>query len=141
VSAATLFVSIIYRNFTDVFSGHLPFFEKYRDPKGERVFRFYKMYSNSQVFNANLNKGLKRVAKICKIEEALSTYYSRFSFASIARNECNVSRDDISLSLNHVDKSLKVTDGYLLKDWSKVDGALRKVTEYLNKKAPESRLM
>lgn len=116
-----------------VYPEALPFFEKYKDPKGERVFRFYKMYSNSQAFNANLNKGLKHVAKVCNIEERLSTYFARFSFASIARNECGISKDDINMSLDHVDASLKMADVYIKKDWSIIDRVVRAVLDLLNK--------
>lgn len=107
-------------------------FEKYKDKKGLRVFNFANMYSTYHIFNANMNKGLKKVAKACEIEEKLTTYFARFSFATIARNDCGVSRDDIGMSLNHVDRALKITDGYLKKDWAIIDNAIRKVIDHLN---------
>lgn len=115
-----------------VFPQVAPLFEKYQDPAGERVFCFYKMYSTFHNFNANINKGLKTVAKACEIPGSLTTYYARFSFATIARNNCDVSKDDINLSLVHVDPAMKMTDAYLKKDWSRVDNAIRKVIDYLN---------
>jgi site-specific recombinase XerD len=117
-----------------VFPESLPLFEKYRDKKGLRVFNFANSYADYHTFNANINKGLKKVAEICKIEEDLSTYYARFSFATIARNDCGVSKDDINLSLDHVDTSLKMADAYIKKDWSIVDKAVRAVLDLLNKK-------
>lgn len=119
-----------------IFPEALPLFKKYVDKKGLRVFNFANSYADFHTFNSNINIGLKKVATICKIDR-LSTYHARFSFASIARNDCNVSKDDIGLALNHVDGKLKVTDIYIQKDWSNVDNAIRKVIDHLNnKKAP-----
>ena len=109
----------------------LPLFEKYRDKAGIKVFSFYKMYSSSHIFDSNINKGLKVVAKSCGIEK-LTCYHARFSYATIARNDCDISKDDISQALNHVDKGLKTTEIYLKKDWSKIDNAIRKVIDHLN---------
>lgn len=106
-------------------------FERYRDPKGVRVFSFYSTYADSHIFTSNVNKGLKKVAEVCGIAEPLSTYYARHSWASIARNDCEVSKDDINLSLNHVDEGMRVTDIYIAKDWSRIDRANRAVIDLL----------
>ena len=108
-------------------------FEKYRDKTGSRVFLFANNYSTYQSFGNAVNKGLKIVASVCKIELNLSSYYARFSFASIARNDLKISKDDIALSLNHVDLEHRTTEIYLKKDWSLIDKAIRKVIDYLNK--------
>lgn len=94
----------------------LPIIEKYLDATSERVFCFHQMYSTPQIFNANINKGLKLLATNLEIEEALSTYYARHSWATIARNDCRVSKDDVHMALNHVDGKMKVTDLYIAKD-------------------------
>lgn len=109
----------------------LPLFELYKDPSGQRVFSFYKMYTTSAIFVSNVDKGLKKVAEACGIKESLSTYYARHSFATIARNNCDISKDDINLILNHVDEDMKVTDAYLAKEWSMFDRANRKVLDYI----------
>jgi integrase len=106
-------------------------FEKYRDKTGERVFCFYQMYSTMENFNSAVNKGLKQIGESLKIDVALSSYYARHSWATIARNDCGVSKDDIHLALNHVEEDLKVTDIYIAKDWSIIDNANRKVINYL----------
>lgn len=110
----------------------LPYFEKYRDRNGSRVFCFANMYSTYRTFNSNVNKGLKHVADMCEIEEELTTYFARFSIATIARNNCGVSKDDIDLLLGHVEPKQKMVDKYVKKDWSLVDNALRKVIDHLN---------
>lgn len=111
----------------------LPLFEKYRDLSGAHVFSFYKMYTTSAIFVSNVDKGLKKVASSCGLEIPLSTYYARHSLATIARNDCGISKDDINLLLNHAeaDKGMKVTDAYLAKDWSMFDRANRKVLDLI----------
>ena len=63
----------------------------------------------------------------------ISTYYARHSWATIARNNCGVSKDDVHLALNHIDNDLKVTDLYIEKDWSMIDNANRKVIDFIFK--------
>lgn len=109
----------------------MPLLKKYRDKTGERVFCFANMYATADTFCSNVNIGLKRVAMVCEIPENISTYYARFSFATIARNDCGVSKDDINLSLDHVDASLKMADAYIKKDWSIIDRVIRKVINKL----------
>jgi hypothetical protein len=58
-------------------------------------------------------------------------YAARHSWATIARNKCGVSKDDVALALNHVDSRLAITDTYLEKDWSLIDVANRKVIDYV----------
>lgn len=107
--------------------------EKFKDKSGQRVFDFHIRYTNSHIFSSNVNKGLKLVAKVCEIKEPLSTYYARHTWATIARNKCDVSKDDIDLALNHVDAGLKMADAYIEKDWSRIDNANRSVLDYLRK--------
>ncbi len=113
----------------------LPLMEKYKDETGNRVFCFYQMYTNIEGFNLAINKGLKQIAESLDINIPLSTYYARHSWATIARNDCDISKDDVHLALNHVEKDMKITDIYIAKSWLKIDMANRKVIDhYLNKK-------
>lgn len=109
----------------------IPLIEKYLDKTKLRVFCFYQMYSSPEIFNAAVNKGLKQVAKNCGSDDSISTYFARHSWATIARNNCRISKDDVHLALNHVDGHLKVTDLYITKDWSIIDNANRKVIAYV----------
>lgn len=105
--------------------------QKYRDNQGLRVFRFYSKYKDIDSFNQHVNIGLKKVAMMCRIDN-LSTYYARHSWASIARNDCGVSKDDIAMALSHSDMINSVTDIYIAKDWRRVDEANRLVLDFLN---------
>jgi integrase len=107
----------------------LPLIEKYKDMTGKRAFCFYQMYSTSQIFSSNISKGLKQVAEKLEIEPF--TYYAaRHSWATIGRNVCKISKDDIHEALNH-SSNMKVTDTYIKKDWSIIDEANRKVLNCL----------
>ena len=109
----------------------IPLIKKYLDKTKKRVFCFYQMYSNFQIFNSNINAGLKQVANALEITDSISTYFARHSWATIARNNCKISKDDVHLALNHVDGNLKITDIYITKDWSLIDEANRKVIDYV----------
>ena len=108
-----------------------PLMEKYKDQTGKRVFCYYQMYTTQENFNTAINKGLKQIAETLKLDIQLSTYYARHSWATIARNDCKISKDDVHLALNHVDEGLKVTDIYIAKDWTHIDNANRKVIAFL----------
>jgi integrase len=116
--------------------------DKYRDPTGKRVFRFYKMYANVHSFSACIHgivkqgkkgvfyTGLKKVGAVLGIDD-LEYYAARHSWASIASNDLDVDKYTVHLALNHVDSTTKITDTYLKTDWSPIDRANRKVLDYV----------
>lgn len=102
--------------------------EKY---KGEdRVFNFYKRFSNEKKLNEALNKGLKQIGEDVGIED-LEFYSARHSWATIAVNEAGVDKYTVHEALNHVDKEMKVTDIYIKKDFTNVNKANDKVLKYV----------
>jgi integrase len=109
----------------------LALMEKYKDPKGSRLFRFYTQYAEHKTFLSNINKGLKNLASACGLDVDLSTYCARHSWATIARNKCGVSKSDIDECLNHVDPTTKMADVYIGKDWRLIDESNRKVIDYV----------
>lgn len=56
----------------------------------------------------------------------LLMHTARHSFATIARNDCGVSKDDISMCLTH-SSGLDITDRYIEKDWKIIDRVQHKV--------------
>lgn len=108
----------------------MPLVEKYRDPTGQRVFNFYKLYSSMDTFSASLNNGLKRIGKKLGIDD-LEFYAARHSWATIANNDAGVDKYTVHTSLNHVDETMKVTDIYIKKNWDKIDQANRAVLDLL----------
>lgn len=86
-----------------------------------------RRYSDSRNFAKALNIGLKQIGD--KLGFTATFYHARHSFATIARNDCRCSKDDVAMALNHVDQSLRVTDTYIAKDWGIVDDVQSKVLQ------------
>lgn len=105
--------------------------DKYRDPSGERVFRFYKMYSNMDTLAAAVNHGLKKVGALVGVED-LEFYAARHSWATIAANDAEVDKYTVHTALNHVEEKMRVTDMYIRKSWDPIDKANRKVLDLVN---------
>lgn len=105
----------------------LPLLEKYYGKTGKRVFCFYQKYKTSENFIKAVNIGLFSIAEKLELNHDLTTYYARHSWATIARNNCSISKEDITMALNHVDSKHKVTDSYLETDWKIIDNANNKV--------------
>ncbi len=103
-------------------------FEKYRDPDKKRVFSFYKQYSSSDNFYRAIDKGLEVICESIGISQKVTAYWARHSFATIARNDCNIPKDDISMCLTH-SSGLDITDRYIENDWSKIDRVQRAVID------------
>ncbi|MGJ1516546.1 tyrosine-type recombinase/integrase [Sphingobacterium siyangense] len=89
-------------------------------------------WSNSKNLILAINKGLKSIAKNIGIDEGISTYYARHSFATIARNDCKKHKEDVSIALNHTDRDTSTTDIYIAPDWSIIDEVQKAVISKLN---------
>lgn len=89
-------------------------------------------WSNSKNLILAINKGLKSIAKNIGIDEGISTYYARHSFATIARNDCKKHKEDVSIALNHTDRDTSTTDIYIAPDWSIIDEVQNAVINKLN---------
>lgn len=103
---------------------------KYKDPSGERVFNFYKLYSSMDTFSAAINKGLKKIGELIGVDD-LEYYAARHTWATIARNEAGVDKYTVHAALNHVDDNMRVTDLYIKKSWDPLDKANRQVLDYV----------
>lgn len=107
----------------------LPYIERYKDPLKDRAFNFFIRYSTHKQFVHKVNVHLKKIGEMLNIPD-LTFYAARHSWATIARNECGISMDDVSMCLNHK-SGHDVTDTYIRKDWSIIDRANRKVLDYV----------
>lgn len=108
----------------------LPIIEKYQDPSGKRLFKFYKIYSDSRAFNKAINSGLKKIGEILNIED-FEYYAARHSWATIALNKCRIDKYTVHAALNHVDASMRVTDIYIERDFVNENKANAKVIKYV----------
>lgn len=107
----------------------LPIIDKYRDPSEQHLFDFYKRYSNVRNLTKGIHRGMRSLCDELGIDY-IQFYSARHSFATIARNECNISKDDISLCLNH-SSGKTVTDTYIKQDFSRIDKVISKVVDYV----------
>ena len=107
----------------------LPIINKYRDPSGQHLFDFYKRYSNVRNLTKGIHRGMRSLCEEIEIDY-IQFYSARHSFATIARNECDISKDDISLCLNH-SSGKTITDTYIKQDFSRIDKVINKVADYV----------
>lgn len=90
----------------------------------------YKQY---RIFTHQLDKFLKKLMAELKIEKPVSTNWARHTWATIARNNCRIPKDDIALCMGHEDEDNKVTDDYITYDYSIIDRSNRKVLNLIFK--------
>ena len=102
-----------------------PLLEKYIEKLSVR-------YSTYGVLDTALSQGMKQLRKLTGITGA-TIYWARHTFATVARNACRISKDDVALALNHVDDEHRTTDIYIEKDWSIVDEVQIKVVGLLRR--------
>lgn len=95
----------------------LPLIEKYLNDNGNKLFKFAEYYNTPGGFNNALRYGLKQIQAI--IEEKEFVFYSaRYSWATIGRSkDVGIDKYTIHEGLNHVDDQMKITDGYIKKDF------------------------
>lgn len=115
----------------------LPIINKYRDLSGKNLFDFYKRYSNVRNLTKGIHRGMRSLCEELGMDY-IQFYSARHSFATIARNECDISKDDISLCLNH-SSGKTVTDTYIKQDFLRIDKVINKVVEYVFKIGEESK--
>ncbi len=66
------------------------------------------------------------------IRNKVTTKWARHTWATIARNECRINKDDVALYLGHEDEDNNVTDMYIKYDYSIIDESNRKVIDFIN---------
>lgn len=107
-----------------------PLVDKYKDPTGVRLFRFYRQYADGDTFNSALNEGLKRIDLALRdstncvmprtLPDHITFYAARHSWATIARSSAlKIDKYTVHEALNHVD-NLKITDRYIDRDWTAI---------------------
>lgn len=66
----------------------------------------------------------------------ITTNWFRHTWATIARNDCKISKNDVALCLGHEDGDNRVTDIYLDDDYSIIDKSNRTVIDHVLMKKP-----
>ena len=106
-----------------------PILDRYRDGS-EKGFLFHRMFRDTAGMHQSIRSGMKYLTKEVEGTEGLTFYAARHSFATIARNDCGVSMDDIALCLTH-DSGHSITDTYIKKDYSRIDSVIDKVVQFV----------
>jgi site-specific recombinase XerD len=102
-----------------------PLFEKYNGAE-DSLFVFSKRYSTPSSFVKNVNEGLHKISADLGVEEKITTYVFRHSWATIAQNECDASTEQVAFALTHASEH-KVTENYIRKDYSPIDDLNQRV--------------
>jgi integrase len=108
----------------------------------DRLINLSEWYGNHLDWLKYINIELKNIGKaiLKKLQEndpeadyplEMSTNWARHTWATIARNDCRINKDDVALCLGHEDSDNKVTDIYINYDYSIIDESNRKVLDML----------
>ena len=106
-----------------------PLFDKHSGVN-DKLFNFSKRFVDEMGFLKTVNKGLKEICKELDIQENITTYTFRHSWATIAQNQCGASTELVAFSLNH-SSAHKITEGYIRKDYSPADRLNKEVISYV----------
>lgn len=111
----------------------------FKDYKGKRnnLLSFRERYSTPDDFCRYINKGMGAVCEESDLPH-ITTYCLRHSWATIARNYCNATTEEVAFALNH-QSAHKVTEGYILKDYSPIDKLNNKVIDFIFNTDPDEK--
>lgn len=79
-----------------------------------------KRFSTKSGLSAALSFGMRKIQKELDLP-GVTYYWARHTFATLARNACRRTKDDVAMALNHIDAGRKTTDIYIEKDWKIID--------------------
>jgi integrase len=110
----------------------------------EYLFNFRQQYGNDADFCKAVNKGLASICRAIHIKAIqedkktdwpamITTNWIRHTWATIARNDCGISKDDVALCLGHKDRDNAVTDIYIRYDHTIQDKTNRAVLDKIFK--------
>lgn len=66
------------------------------------------------------------------IHKNVTTKWARHTWATFARNDCRIDKDDVALCLGHEDTDNQVTDMYIKYDYTIIDDSNRKVIDFIH---------
>lgn len=108
-----------------------PLIERWRDPYGKRVFRFYIKYTEGS-FAPSVSNSMKFIEEVVKFHRRYYFYSARHTYASLGYNMASIEKYTVHELLNHTDKEMKITDRYIERDWQKLYDAHDKIIELVD---------
>lgn len=103
--------------------------KRYRAPKDSNRLFAFKHYTPDYSSSRRVYSSLRELCRIYSFDP-ITPYWFRHTWATIARNDCDISKDDIDLCLAHAGNN-PMADVYIRPDWSRIDRANRKVLDYV----------
>jgi len=107
----------------------MPFLEKYKGEK--KLFSFCERYSTADNFAQAIKFGLKTLCERAEVQR-ITAYWLRHTWATVARNECGRTMEEVAFCLNHA-SAHRVTEYYVEKDFKLVDIVNQQVIEKIFK--------
>lgn len=104
----------------------LDIFDKYKGKT--RLFNFREQYADADNFSKAINKGIESLLDKLDIDENITYYWLRHMWATVAKNDCGATTEEVAFALNH-SSAHKITERYIEKDFSPVDTLNEKVME------------
>ena len=106
-----------------------PIVKKYMAGKGSPY--LFDFNGATPCHKSTRNIGMS-ITRLCQEENIapISPYWFRHTWATIARNECGISKDDIDLCLVHKGNN-PMADIYIKPDYKRIDEANRKVLDFV----------
>lgn len=121
----------------------IPIFEKYKaSDDSSYLFMFADRYSTEDSFNANVNIGIRSLCKKSlglESGEQYCSYTFRHTWGTVAQNHCGASIAEIGFAMNH-SSAHRVTEGYIMPDYTPVSILNQKVIDYLFFLAPQEKI-
>lgn len=101
--------------------------EKYLDPKRKTLFLFRHRYTSSTAFASVVSRAVGVVEAAVPAQRHYTYYSIRHTYATLARNVLDIDKYTVHELLNHTDKSMRITDRYIERDWQPLYDAHRKI--------------
>lgn len=108
-----------------------PLIERWRDPFGKRLFRFYLRRVETS-FPIAISDGIGKVEAVIPYTRHYTFYSARHTYASLGYNAVGLDKYVIHELLNHTDGEMKITDRYIERDWQKLFDAHDKIIELVD---------
>lgn len=107
--------------------------QRYTELNGEQLLNFHRRYKSFESMSHSLMPLYNRFKRYDKsLPSRLTFYHARHSWATIAYNDCGIDMQTIHEALNHAsDASMKITDIYVKKDFTRIWEANRKVLDHV----------
>ena len=108
-----------------------PLIERWRDPFGKRVFRFYMTHTDAS-FSPVISMNMRLLREAVEYHRHYVFYSARHTYASLGYNLVGFDKYTIHELLNHRDRDMKITDRYIERDWSVLFKAHDKIIELVD---------